>query len=80
MSSIIVIYFYKIGSSWNRVGEFRGWKDDKAVDCAGILHSGLGLEFGMRVGWHADRSEDGGGGMRSLPWFSSGTNGARHFC
>jgi hypothetical protein len=53
-----------IGSSLNRVGDFWGWMSNKSVHCLWILLFWLGLEFGINDGWHEQRSEAGGFGIR----------------
>ena len=40
---------YILGSSWDRVGEFVGWKADKPVHCVEILHYGTGADLACQM-------------------------------
>ena len=69
----------EFGSSWNRVGEFRVLRPEKAVHFLAILDYGRPCDLASEVDGENGETMSATLGFILLPRISAGTNGARHF-
>ena len=69
----------KIGSSWNRVGNFWGLMLEKAVHCLGLLHYGWAWNLASKMDGASSEAKPTALGYVFVFWFSTGTNSARDF-